>query len=184
MTEFRAFAERLDDIGEWLAGWLGRLGLSNIQRLAWMDRPHGLSPFFTTSNARTHATEARLAAMEGMTEEPELSTSTSSSGSSLGSSAPPMLPARGAPGTAEGLAALAEEGPKLDGVQEALGTELAQSMARFQQRCVHVDPVTNKTLYGEGMKQKVGGCWRLGWMGGGRDTHGWTHIPHRIQQTI
>lgn len=97
-----------------------------------------------------------------MTEEPELGTSTSSSGSSLGSSAPPMLPARGPPGTAEGLAALAEAGPKLEGVQEALGTELAQSMARFQQRCVHVDPVTNKTVYGENMKKKVGG-----WMGVG-----------------
>ena len=136
-----------------------------------MDRPPGLSPFVTTSNARTHATEAKLAAMEGMTEEPELSTSTSSSGSSLGSSAPPMLPARGAPGTAEGLAALAEEGPKLEGVQEALGTELAHSMARFQQRCAHVDPVTNKTLYGDGMKQKVvgwvGWCWHVG--------DGWTH---------
>lgn len=55
---------------------------------------------------------------------------------------------------------MALEGPKLDGVQEALATELAQGMARFQQRCVHVDPVTNKTVYGDNMKKKVGEAYK------------------------
>lgn len=72
-----------------------------------------------------------------------------------------MLPARSPPEGVEALAALAKEGPVLDGVQDALGTELAQSMARFQQRCVHVDPVTNKTVYGENMKKKVRTGWRF-----------------------
>lgn len=53
------------------------------------------------------------------------------------------------------MAALAKEAPVLEGVQEALGQELAQSMAKFQQRCVHVDPITNQTLYGENQKKKV-----------------------------
>jgi hypothetical protein len=98
--------------------------------------------------------------MEALTGEPELSGSTSgssSSSNSSGGSAPPMLPARPAPASEEGLAALAQAGPVLEGVRDALARELAQSMAKFQQRCVHVDPVTNQTLYGDNMKKKVSG---------------------------
>jgi len=57
--------------------------------------------------------------------------------------------------------ALAKEAPALEGVQELLASELAQGMAKFQQRCVHVDPITNQTLYGDSMKKKVGGCLRM-----------------------
>ncbi len=50
---------------------------------------------------------------------------------------------------------LAAEATQLDTLHTALSTDLAKQFAKFQRRCHEIDPVTNKTVYGEAMQTKV-----------------------------